>query len=216
MEEHLLSHNLAASANGKPQSEQEFLLVYETFMREYTALKSEQVARIGFRDNLLYVQLTAVGAVFAFATQKDSYIGSLLVIPWISIILGWTYIVNDHHISRLGKYSREVLSRRMRGIFPCLPVTIFGWEVFHRSDGFSLQGTESKLASRLVRKRMQFLVDWIAFVASSIVALALFWDKQLKLGDFELGLVVIDSSMLLILTVFLWIYSDFAIDTELD
>jgi VIT1/CCC1 family predicted Fe2+/Mn2+ transporter len=189
-------------------SGQDQLLVYETFMREYTALKTEQSARIGFRDNLLYVQLAAVGAVFAFATGKDSYSDSLLVIPWLSIILGWTYVVNDHHVSRLGKYVRKDLHTRMRELFPLLPEGIFNWELFHRSDTLSTLEGSQKLAAREIRKPIQFLIDWLTFVASGAVAIVMFFSKSQGVSSLEYSLVVVEASLLVLLSIAFWIYAD--------
>ncbi len=187
---------------------QDQLFVYETFMREYTALKTEQSARIGFRDNLLYVQLAAVGAVFAFATGRDSYSDSLLVIPWLSIILGWTYVVNDHHVSRLGKFVREDLHTRMREFFPQLPEGIFNWELFHRSDKLSTLKGSQKLAAREIRKPIQFLIDWLTFVASGAVAIVIFFSRSQGVSSLEYSLVVVEVSLLVLLSVAFWIYAD--------
>jgi hypothetical protein len=201
-------------------TEQDQLFVYETFMREYAALKTEQSARIGFRDNLLYVQLAAVGAVFSFSAGKDSYADSLLVIPWLSIILGWTYVVNDHHVSRLGKYVRKDLHTRMRDFFPQLPEGIFNWELFHRSDTLSTLDGSQKLAAREIRKPIQFLIDCLTFVASGVVAIVMFFSKSQTVNSLEYSLVVVELSLLVLLSVAFWIYADMqvskAIPTKLE
>lgn len=107
---------------------QEF--VFEMLMREYEANKNESTARIGFRDNLLYVNLAAVGAVFAYAlgpsviTKDGTYVSALLVIPWVTVILGWTYLVNDHHISRLGRFVREEITNQMYFLFPFMATVL--------------------------------------------------------------------------------------------
>lgn len=44
----------------------------ELLLAEYAAVKEEQRARIGFRDNLLYATLAAMAAVVAGALQADS------------------------------------------------------------------------------------------------------------------------------------------------
>lgn len=200
-----------SKSDGAPanaSSEHDRLLIYETFMREYTSLKSEQSARIGFRDNLLYVQLAAVGAVFAFAAGKEAYADSLLVIPWLSIILGWTYVVNDHHVSRLGKYVRDDLKERMRKVFPQFPETILNWELFHRSDTISTLHGAKKLSAREYRKPIQFLIDWITFVASGAVAIAMFYLKSQRVSVLENLLVIFELILLAILSVAFWIYAD--------
>ncbi len=74
------------------------------YLQEYSALKEEQKSRIGFRDNLLYVNLAAVGAIFSFALNKPDNKYALLVLPLVSVILGWTYLVNDQKNSAIGQY----------------------------------------------------------------------------------------------------------------
>ncbi|MFG2377289.1 hypothetical protein ACGFY9_38220 [Streptomyces sp. NPDC048504] len=55
---------------------------------EYERLKEEQIRRIGFRDNLIYVSLAVSGAIFAyyFGGQGRSY--SLLMVPFAVSVLG--------------------------------------------------------------------------------------------------------------------------------
>ncbi|MEV3875236.1 hypothetical protein [Streptomyces sp. NPDC049906] len=53
-------------------------------LAEYDRIKEEQKARIGFRDNLLYVTLTASTAVLAIAVQSKHH-QLLLVLPVICL-----------------------------------------------------------------------------------------------------------------------------------
>src|SRR5665213_237934 len=54
---------------------------------EFEKCKAEQMARIAFRDNLVYVTLVAYGGIVAFAA-KDNHL-ALLVLPWVSLVFGW-------------------------------------------------------------------------------------------------------------------------------
>lgn len=138
------------------------------FLVEYSALKSEQNARIGFRDNLLYVTLGLFGGIMSFALTNEDGAIALLVIPWVCLVLGWTYIVNDEKISSSGDYIRTVLSKQIaKHIDPSSDVDFFGWERFHKID-----------ARRIDRKRKQLLVDQMAFVLSGIIAISLFWIRK--------------------------------------
>ncbi|NJK28616.1 MAG: hypothetical protein HC925_09725 [Coleofasciculaceae cyanobacterium SM2_3_26] len=65
----------------------------QIYLQEYTSLKAEQTQRIGFRDNLLYVTLGAFGGILSFAVSNPANYFALLVLPWICLILGWTYLV---------------------------------------------------------------------------------------------------------------------------
>ena len=107
----------------------------DVLMAEYTALKAEQLARIGTRDNLLYATLAAFGAVLAAALTSGQPT-CLLMVPPAAVILGWTYLANDLKISAIREYIRTELARRMdalsggTGADP-LP---FGWEFAHLVD----------------------------------------------------------------------------------
>lgn len=88
--------------------------VLEIFFKEYDKLKLEQTQRIGFRDNLLYVTLGLFGTVVSFAVSNPSNHYAFLIIPWVCLILGWTYLVNDEKISAIGKYIRYKLVDKVR------------------------------------------------------------------------------------------------------
>ena len=139
--------------------------ILEVFLKEYDKLKSEQAQRIGFRDNLLYVTLGVFGAVVSFAVSNRSNYYALLVIPWVCLILGWTYVVNDEKISAIGKYIRYKLADKVKeytGYVDLEP--LFCWEISHRND-----------KHRKRRKIQQLIVDEITFVFSGVIALSAFW-----------------------------------------
>lgn len=143
---------------------------------EYDRLKVEQAQRIGFRDNMLFVHLAAVGGVASWVfTNLDKPHGrdALFIIPWVCLVLGWTYLVNDHAVSRIGKYLRHILEKRATQCSPAGAVEyteddnvrhtisdVFGWEPFHRLD-----------KRRYWRKRSQFIVDALTFIAPGALAL---------------------------------------------
>ncbi|MCX7067565.1 MAG: hypothetical protein NTW85_07740 [Methylococcales bacterium] len=95
-------------------------------------------AWVGFRDNLLYVTLTLFGGIVAYAVSGTNFL-ALLILPWVCLIMGWTYLVNDEKILALGQYVRDKLSN---GLAKALGIDentaemawIFGWETAHRSD----------------------------------------------------------------------------------
>lgn len=137
----------------------------EILLAEYNCLKSEQAQRIGFRDNLLYVTLGVFGAVVSFAVSDPSHYYALLVIPWVCLILGWTYVVNDEKISAIGRYIRYELVDKIKEHTEYDDLeTLFGWEIAHRDD-----------KHRKRRKIQQLIVDEITFVASGLIALGVFW-----------------------------------------
>ena len=75
-------------------------------LAEYQQIKTEQVARIGFRDNLMYVTLVAIAGTLTITHSADSR-GYLLLVPAVAFALGWTYLANDNMISAIGRYVRE-------------------------------------------------------------------------------------------------------------
>ncbi|MFI5527291.1 hypothetical protein ACIA8O_01920 [Kitasatospora sp. NPDC051853] len=128
---------------------------------EYERLKDEQRARIGFRDNLLYATLASMAAVIAVAVQAGAQL--LLVLPPVSLVLGWTYLVNDEKISAAGRYVRDQLAPAL-GNLSGGQVAVFGWETAHRGD-----------AHRRSRKRFQLGVDLLTFCGAPAAAVVVQW-----------------------------------------
>lgn len=138
--------------------------VLEVYLQEYDKLKDEQIARIGFRDNLLYVTLGVFGAVISFGISSKFYY-SLLIVPWVCLILGWTYLNNDEKVSAIGRYIRTDLSERIRSqVSEPEGAQMFGWEVAHRGDD-----------RRLRRKLNQLAINSVTFFCSGVVSLLAFW-----------------------------------------
>jgi hypothetical protein len=177
----------------------------EVYLKEYEKLKEEQTQRIGFRDNLLYVTLGVFGAIIAVAipnkandNQANYY--ALLVIPWVCVILGWTYLVNDEKITAIGRYIRLTLVEKVKEHTGNTDIeSIFGWEIVHRSDN-----------RRSRRKIEQLIIDQITFVGSGIVALIAFW---LLIPNPPLAVNIlsfIELVLLVILGIEIVIYADLA------
>ncbi|MFF0597253.1 hypothetical protein [Streptomyces antibioticus] len=148
----------------------------QLLLAEYQSVKDEQKARIGFRDNLLYVTLGVVAAVIAAAAQARQT-SMLLALPPVCVVLGWTYLVNDEKISAIGRYVRGELTPRLAAVTGAADV--FGWETFHRGD-----------ARRTSRKIVQCVVDLLAFCVVPLAALTVYWGGgQLSAGLLALSLV---------------------------
>ncbi|MCL6667688.1 hypothetical protein [Streptomyces panaciradicis] len=141
-------------------------MTYEILKVEYERLKEEQVRRIGFRDNLIYVALATAGAIFAFYFGGAGRAYTLLIPPFAISVLGWTYLVNDEKISSIGRYIREKLLPALNG-HGFTGDAVLGWESYHRSD-----------VDRVWRKKVQIVVDIAAFCVPSAVALAIFFGKE--------------------------------------
>ncbi|MEU5365478.1 hypothetical protein ABZ354_18735 [Streptomyces sp. NPDC005925] len=162
-------------------SEQD-ITVGQLLLAEYQTVKDEQKARIGFRDNLLYVTLAVVAAVIAAAAQAEQP-AMLLALPPVCVVLGWTYLVNDEKITAIGHYVRDQLGPRLArhaaaadDAFPT-----FGWEAYHRGD-----------TRRRSRKTIQAVIDLTAFCGVPLAALVVFWADG-KSGALLLALSVIEA-----------------------
>jgi hypothetical protein len=150
------------------------ITVGQLLLTEYQTVKDEQKARIGFRDNLLYVTLAVVAAVIAAAAQAKQP-AMLLALPPVCVVLGWTYLVNDEKISAIGYYVRDDLGPRLAELaVHAGGFATFGWEAYHRSD-----------TRRRSRKAIQTVVDLTAFCGVPLAALVVFWAN----GDAD-GLLV--------------------------
>jgi hypothetical protein len=137
--------------------------VGQLLLAEYQSIKEEQRARIGFRDNLLYVTLAAVAGVAA-ASLEAARATMLLALPPVCVVLGWTYLVNDEKISAIGRYVRTELAPRLGELAGPGAEAVFGWEAAHRGD-----------ARHHSRKAVQCLVDLGAFCVVPLAALVGYW-----------------------------------------
>lgn len=128
------------------------------FIKEYEKLKDEQRVRIQFRDQMIFVTLGAIGAVFSFVLGKTDYWIILLVLPFVTFLLGWTYIANDDKISEIGHYIRDNLKSKL---------DLSSWECYHKSTSF-----------RKLKKTTQLTVDILIFCVAPSLSVILFFIKN--------------------------------------
>lgn len=173
----------------------------QILLEEYKVLKAEQSKRIGFRDNLLYVTLGLFGAIVSFAIASSQGHYAFLIIPWICLVMGWTYVVNDEKISAIGRYIRGPLNKRVCSLMGADADNedFFGWEIAHRDDPY-----------RKSRKRLQLLIDEITFVLSGIAALLIFCLLTSQISTPFIVLITIEVLLLLGLGIKIVIYADLA------
>jgi len=133
--------------------------------KEYEKLKDEQHKRIEFRDHMIYLTLAAIGAVFSFALENPALNIALLVLPFLCVILGWSYLSNDQKISAIGNYIRTFLVTKITEDNPNDKIQIKGhWEDFLKKD-----------KNRRQRKWIQLFVDLSVFCFSGIVSIISFY-----------------------------------------
>jgi hypothetical protein len=175
-------------------------ITLKIWLAEYDKLKAEQTQRIGFRDNLLYVTLGLFGVIIPTAISSPTNYHALLVIPWVSLILGWTYLINDEKISAISRYIRLTLVEKIKQKTGQADIeSLFGWEIAHRSD-----------PRRSRRKIEQLAIDELTFVISGIVALLVFF---LLVPKAALAVYILGGFELILLLVLGWeiiIYADLA------
>lgn len=182
--------------------------VLQVMLQEYTSLKTEQGARIGFRDNLLYTTIGAVGAIGAVALGgfnggNGPIRHAFLLIPWVTAILGWTYLSNDEKITAIRRYIDKSLAPRIEALMDEGHKNFaFGWEHFHRGD-----------SQRDVRKSLQLGIDLWAFVVSGFGAIGGFTIRAIQnppggnLLYFDLIAAAADSLIMLALAYQFFVYS---------
>jgi hypothetical protein len=179
----------ATDMSDKPNS-----AILEIYLHEFDKLKDEAIARIGFRDNMLYITLATVGAVASFAVSNPEHNYALLIIPWVCVVLGWTYLSNDEKVSAISTYFRDDLEPRVRIASGTSAEQVFGWEWAYRND-----------PGRMSRKQIHFVVDQIAFVLSGLSALGAFLMSTWPVSIWTLALVGAEAALLGLLGVqFYW------------
>lgn len=175
-------------------------------LEEYRTLKTEQSSRIGFRDNLLYVTLGLFGAISSFALSKSDNYHAFLVIPWVCLVMGWTYLVNDEKISAIGRYIRDNLEKRISKLIDGAAddQILFGWEVAHRGD-----------SQRVTRKYLQLFIDLLTFVFSGLTALVGFLFMSSKPTSLAIALAVIEMLLLIGLSFGFIAYAELAQEEQI-
>jgi hypothetical protein len=136
----------------------------EVYLTEFKSLKDEQVRRIAFRDNLLYANFGAVAAVSAVALGAPGRQPLLLLAPLASIVLGWTYVVNDQKISMIGEYIQFRLTPLIAQNLELSAEPLLAWESYNK-DGIN----------RRLRKLIQTIVDIVCFCGAGAISILFFW-----------------------------------------
>ena len=123
-------------------------------LAEYKALKDEQKARIDRRDHLVYGTLASLVATAVGATKVPE---ALLLLPLVTLVLGWTHLATDHMISAAGRYLREDLGVRLSAL---AGQPVLGWEGHDAGD-----------KRRRQRKCLQLAIDLLTFTVPALVSL---------------------------------------------
>lgn len=155
---------------------------------EYRELKKEQVRRIGFRDNLIYVMLGLFGAIVSFSLTVAQNNHGLLITPLVGLIIGWTYLNNDKKISQISLYIDDELGPRVNK-----NRVVFGWE-----------NTNKQNAGRGVDKFFQLCIDILTFSGTGALSLSLY--KTLETVSFSHELYAISWAISILTAIVIIIY----------
>ena len=167
-------------------------------IKEYEKLKDEQNKRIEFRDQMIYLTLTAIGTIFSFSFEKPDLNIALLLLPFVCIVLGWTYLTNDEKISAIGNYVRTCLVPKLRECHPDdkLPLNNH-WELFSKNDTLRSQ-----------RKWFQLFIDLCVFCISGFISIVSFYHLHDILTWSQIILSIIEGILILYLSAQFIIYAD--------
>jgi hypothetical protein len=145
----------------------------EALLLEYEKVKDEQRARISIRENLFYITLIVVGAVFsALLTISGLDIGYLALTPVLFVISN-AYYYNDEMISRANSYVRESLGPRLASASGLRTEDLFQWESYIRS-------------THRIRRRLYQLVSNLAlYPGASAASLAFFASRREEFSPAE-------------------------------
>lgn len=166
-------------------------------LSEYERIKDEQRGRIAFRDNLVYAMLASAAAVLAATLQSGFEPGFLLLLPPVSVLLGWTHLINDQKVSAIGRYIRDTLAPRLAAAAGTQD-EVFGWETAHRTD-----------TRRVWRKRTQLAADLIAFVLTPGAALLTYLSSG-PLTPLLITISLLEAVATAVLAVQIVLYADLA------
>ena len=130
---------------------------------EITVLRSEQVERIKQRDSFVNLAIVSIGVMVSAAfTGSPPHAEILLAIPWVTLAFGWSFILNDVKVARLGSYFEASETNRA------------GWESWRRRVG------RSWLEQPFVGALVQTLVFLVPGIVSLIVYFRIRVPKPVK------------------------------------
>lgn len=171
---------------------------FSFILKEYEKLKDEQIKRIEYRDHMIYLTLVATGGIFSFAFDKPDHNIAYLVLPFLCLVLGWTYLDNDIKISKIGSFVITVLLPKLKNIHPNDNILITDtWEEFLRKDPL-----------RKKRKWFQLFIDQTIFCFSSIISLATFFLIDNSISWTHILIAIIEVLLIIFLSIQIYKYAD--------
>lgn len=172
-------------------------MLKDLIFAEYNKIKDEQIARISYRDNMIYVNLAVLGSILSYGLSNVLNINALLVAPWSCLILGWLYLVNDEKVSAIGRYIRHDLTSIINKEFDIEDKYIFNWEITHRTD-----------KRRVLRKINQLIIDEITFPISGIFTVIVYCHLARPTAVALIVFIIAETLSLIYLGTRIYAYAD--------
>jgi uncharacterized membrane protein len=171
-------------------------MIKEALLLEYEKIKDEQRARISIRENLFYITLIVVGAVFSSLLPATGLEFGYLALTPVLFVVSNSYYYNDEMIGRMNDYIREVLAPKLGELSEDPAVELFSWESYNRK-------------TRRKRRRVyQTIANFILYPGASATAIIFFWSAKTQLSDLEKlfsAVCVLMTALMLIQVIY---YSD--------
>jgi hypothetical protein len=95
--------------DGLPEDPTQILLA------EYAALRAETERRATVQWHIFALQVTSAGAITSLAIAAAGTVALLLLVPFVSYMLGNRYLLHDAHLKLIRTYIRDSLSSRLSG-----------------------------------------------------------------------------------------------------
>lgn len=162
-------------------------LASQVMLAEYAALRTEVDRRATVQWNVFALQITSAGVIASLALSHVSDIALLLVIPLSSYMLGGRYVLHDHHLKLISRYTRDSLSQRLGGNL--------AWESWKNSQTRRDGGVRSWLTptswNMLHPTRMAFEgVAWLSLVIAGLAG-AYSWRDRAPAWGLILGFALL-------------------------
>jgi hypothetical protein len=165
-------------------------------VKEYEKLKDEQNKRIEFRDHMTYITLGVIGGVFSFIVERPDYITALLVLPFVCIILGWSYLTNDDKISEIGSYCQNILIPKIEESNIDASISLkTNWEEIHKIS-----------FKRNYKTNIQLLIDILLFCVPAFLSLIVFFQLSKETTVFQIIVASFEALFVVFLACFFVIF----------
>ena len=104
----------------------------ECYLEEHRALRKEITSQQETMRNFTIVYVTALASIASVALSISDKSEILLVIPFLSLLMGLVVFFHSRRVSQIGVYMRDELRPRLVAI--TADQSVMGWEKFVRDE----------------------------------------------------------------------------------